>query len=85
LAKQEFLNFKEISLSIPFEDVLNWLNIPFIKTEKELKGKYFIINIEKNLFFSPKNENLKGSVINFLANHEGIDAREAASKLKLIF
>jgi len=85
LSKQEFLNFNEISSSISFEDVLNWLNIPFTKTEKELKGDYFIISIEKNLFFAPSNANLKGSVINFLANHEGIDVRAAASKLKAQF
>ncbi len=85
LAKQEFLNFKEISEKISFEDVLNWLNIPFTRTDKELKGDEFIVSIEKNLFFSPKNENLKGSVINFLANKNGIDLREAAKLLKAQF
>lgn len=85
MSKQEFLNFKEISSAISFEDVLNWLNIPFIKTEKELKGDEFIVSIEKNLFFSQKNENLKGSVINFLANHNTIDLREAAKLLKAQF
>ncbi len=85
MSKQEFLNFKEISEKVPFEEVLNWLNVPFTKTDKELKGEEFIVSIEKNLFFSPKNENLKGSVINFLANHNGIDLREAAKQLKAQF
>lgn len=85
MSKQEFLNFKEISEKVSFEEVLNWLNIPFTKTDKELKGDEFIVSIEKNLFFSPKNENLKGSVINFLANHNGIDLREAAKLLKTQF
>ncbi len=82
MANQEFLNFKEISSAISFEKVFDWLNISYTKTEKELKGEKFIVSIEKNLFFAPKNENLKGSVINFLANHEGINLRDAASKLK---
>lgn len=85
MSKQEFLNFKEISEKVSFEEVLNWLNIPFTKTEKELKGEEFIVSIDKNLFFFPKNENLKGSVINFLANHNGIDLREAAKLLKTQF
>lgn len=85
LAKQEFLNFKEISEKISFEDVLNWLNIPYKKSDKELKGDDFIVSIEKNLFFCPKNENLKGSIINFTSHHEGIDLRESASKLKAQF
>jgi hypothetical protein len=85
LSKKEFLNFKEISSAIPFEKMLNWLNIPFTITEKELKGDDFIVSVEKNLFFSPKNENLKGSVINFLANNKGIELREAAKLLKAEF
>ena len=85
MSKEEFLNFKEISSAISFEEMLNWLNIPFTKTEKELKNEDFIVSIEKNLFFYPKNENLKGSVINFLANHNGIGLREAAKLLKAEF
>ncbi len=85
MSKQEFLNFKEISSAILFKDVLNWLNIPYQKTDKELKGDYFIVNIVKNLFFSPKNENLKGSIINFVANHNGVELREAAMLLKAQF
>lgn len=85
LSKQEYLNFKEISEKISFEDVLNWLNIPFEKSEKELRGEEFIVNIEKNLFFNPKDENDKGSVINFVANRNEIVVREAASLLKAEF
>lgn len=85
MSKQEFLNFKEISEKVSFEEVLNWLNIPFKKTDKELKGEEFIVSIEKNLFFAPKNEKLKGSVINFLASHNGIELREAAKLLKAQF
>jgi len=85
LSKEEFLNFKEISSAIPFEKMLNWLNIPFTKTEKQLKNEDFIVSLEKNLFFYPKNENLKGSVINFLANHKGIELRVAAKLLKAEF
>lgn len=82
MSKQEFLNFKEISTAISFKDVLDWLNIPYQKTDKELKGASIIVSVEKNLFFSPKNENLKGSVINFVANHNSIELREAAKLLK---
>lgn len=85
MVKQEYLNFKEISEKISFEDVLNWLNIPFEKTDKELKGEDFIINRNKNLFFNPKDENVKGSIINFLSYKNKIDAREAASILKKEF
>lgn len=85
MAKQEFLNFKEISSKISFEDVLNWLNIPFEKKGDELKGDGFIISIEKNLFFSPTNEDVKGSVINFVSYYNGIELREAASLLKRQF
>ena len=69
-SKNEFLNFKEISKQISFEEVLNWLNIPFQKKDKELRGEGFIINIEKNLFFCPDNDELKGSVINFVAHYK---------------
>lgn len=84
-SKNEFLNFKEISKQISFEEVLNWLNIPFQKKDKELRGEGFIINIEKNLFFCPDNDELKGSVINFVAHYKKTDLREAASLLKVQF
>lgn len=82
MPKQEFLNFVEISRLTPFSDVLNWLNIPYKKTDKELRGDGFIISLEKNLFFSINDENNKGSVINFVAHHKQISLREAASLLK---
>lgn len=64
MSKQEFLNFAEISKAIQFGDVLDWLNIPYQKKNKELKGEGFIISLEKNLFFTPNNDSLKGSIIN---------------------
>jgi hypothetical protein len=86
LANQEFLNFKEISSKISFEEVLNWLNIPFQKIKGELKGDGFIVSIEKNLFFSPTDSTIKGSVINFVSYyHNNIELREAASLLKRQF
>lgn len=85
LPKQEFLNFKEISSKIQFESVLNWLNIPFQKNNGEIKGEGFIISIEKNLFFSPGNLAVKGSVINFVSNAKGIELRDAALILKQEF
>lgn len=85
MSKQEFLNFTEISKAISFEDVLNWLNIPFQRKDKELRGEGFIINIEKNLFFCPDNDELKGSVINFVAHYKKVDLREAATLLKAEF
>jgi hypothetical protein len=47
LSKQEFLNFSEISKAVSFEDVLNWLNIPYQSKNKELRGEGFIVSIEK--------------------------------------
>lgn len=85
MATKEYLNFGEISSQISFEEVLNWLNIPYQKKGKELKGEGFIVSIEKNQFFSPKDETVKGSVINFVAENKKIDLREAASLLKKEF
>jgi len=85
LAKQEFLNFKEICNKISFEDVLNWLNISFQKTEKEFTSESFIISRKKNLYFNPKNQNETGSIINFVAHHKNVDVRQAASMLKAEF
>lgn len=85
MSKQEYLNFNEISGKISFEKVLNWLNIPFVKTAKELKGEDFIITIERNLFFNTKDKSINGSVINFLAHKNKIELREAASLLKAEF
>lgn len=85
MSKQEFLNFAEISKAISFIDVLNWLNISYQKKNKELRGDGFIVSLEKNLFFTPNDESLKGSVINFVAHHKQIGLREAATLLKTQF
>jgi len=85
LSKKEFLNFAEISKAIPFSEVLDWLNVPYQRKNKELKGDGFIVSLEKNLFFSPKDENFSGSIINFVSRHKQIELREAASLLKQTF
>lgn len=85
MSKQEFLNFKEISSAILFTDVLNWLNIPFQKKGKELRGEGFIVSLDKNLFFCPDNDELKGSVINFVSHYKKVDLRQAALLLKVQF
>lgn len=85
LSKQVFLNFSEISNSIQFADVLNWLNISFQRKDKELRGDGFIVSIEKNLFFCPDNDELKGSIINFVSHFKKVDLREAAMLLKTQF
>jgi len=81
----EFINFSEISQKIPFKDLLDWLNIPYTATQNgEFKGEGFIITTSKNLYFNPNGED-KGSVINFLARHKGLDVRSAAQELKKQF
>ncbi len=85
MSKQEFLNFNEISKAIQFEDVLNWLNLPFKRKGNELRGEGFIISVEKNLYFCPDNEEQKGSVINFVAHYKKTDLRQAALILKTQF
>ena len=85
----EFLNFQDISSRIPFPALLNHLNIPYTEKKNELKGKTeefdFIINTEKNLFFCPQDDNIKGSVINFYSQYEACDLRSAAKWLKDTF
>ena len=85
MSKQEFLNFAEISKAIPFSSVLDWLNIPYQKKSKELRGEGFIVSLEKNLFFDPKDESHSGSIINFVSTHKQIGLREAALMLKHTF
>lgn len=85
MSKQEFLNFAEISKKIKFIDVLNWLNISYQQKNNELNGEGFIVSVEKNLFFVPGNDSVKGSVINFVAHYNEIDLREAAILLKTQF
>lgn len=82
---KEFLNFAEISKAVPFQDLLDLLNIPYIIKKDELHGDGFIINVSKNLFFMPKNDAIKGSPINFLAYHKNIELRDAALELKKQF
>lgn len=82
---KEFLNFAEISKAVSFQELLDALNVPYKQKNGELHGDGFIVNIEKNLFFMPKNDAVKGSPINFLAYHKNIELREAAEELKKQF
>ena len=82
---ERYLDFREISKSITFAIFLDFFNIPYTKKNGELKGEIndfkFIVNIEKNLFFSPDDPTVKGSVINFLAEYKRIGLRQAAQEL----
>ncbi|RPI19460.1 MAG: hypothetical protein EHM58_01235 [Ignavibacteriae bacterium] len=82
---KEFLNFSEISKAVLFQDLLDALNVPYKQKGRELHGDGFIVNIDKNLFFMPKNEAVKGSPINFLAYYKSIELRQAALELKKQF
>jgi hypothetical protein len=82
---KEFLNFAEISKAVPFRDLLDLLNVSYTEKNGELYGDGFIVNISKNLFFVPKNDDIKGSPINFLAYYKSIELREAAAELKKQF
>jgi len=85
----EYLNFNDISQQIPIKKVLDWLNIPYTEKKGELKGKIgedgFIANIQKNSFFCPKNDNIKGGIINFVSQVMNLSLRDAASALKVQF
>ncbi len=81
----EFLNFAEISKAVSFQDLLDVLNIPYTQKKGELHGDGFIVNIDKNLFFMPKNDSVKGSPINFLAYYKNVELRDAAAELKKQF
>jgi DNA primase len=84
-----FLDFNKISYSIRFEDFLNWLNLPYKEKKGELRGETdkfsFIVNVSKNLFFSPDDDTIKGSVINFFSELRNINLRDAAVELKKEF
>ena len=80
----EFLNFSEISQKVTFQQLLDWLNIPYSTQNGEIRGDSFIITTSKNLYFNPNGED-KGSVINFLSKQKGIDLRSAAQELKKQF
>lgn len=83
---KEYLNFAEICQAVPFKDLLDALNIPYTEKNGELHAEGgFIVNIAKNLFFVPKNDDLKGSPINFLSHYKNIGLREAAIELKKQF
>ncbi|MFH1052770.1 MAG: hypothetical protein V1779_17760 [bacterium] len=81
----DYINFREISNKINFNQLLNWLNIPYTEKNGELKGEVngfkFIINTSKNLFFSPDNASIKGSVINFYATISNKSLRDTALEL----
>lgn len=82
----DYLDFRAISQSVAFNFFLNWLNIPYQEKKGELKGEInnmkFIVNTEKNIFFSPQNDSFKGSIINFYSTFKGIDLRQAAKEIK---
>ena len=80
----EFLDFNEISQRIPFTDVLDYLNIPYTRKGKELRGECFIADTGKNLYFNPKGDD-KGSIINFLQARNGGTLRDCALELKKQF
>lgn len=87
---EAFLNFSDISGQIHFKDLLNFLNIPITKeTAKEIKGETngfkFIISKKNNIFFSPNNDSIKGSVINFYSEYKGINLRDSAKFLQESF
>ena len=82
-----YLDFKQISWEIRFKDFLNWLNLSYKEKNGQIKGEFpdgelFVVNMEKNLFFCPAQENVKGSVINFYSHLKNCDLREAAQTLK---
>jgi hypothetical protein len=77
-----YLDFAAISKQISFEQLLNWLNIPFSKKGKELIGKNFVVNIEKNLYLNTSDTEQRGSIINYLSHHKEIDLRSAALEIK---
>lgn len=78
----EYLNFSEISQAVKFNDLLDWLNIPYTTTQNgELRGEGFIVTVSKNLYFNLTGQD-KGSVINFLAQRKSLDLRAAAKELK---
>lgn len=84
-----FLDFNQISQAVLFRDLLDFLNIPYTESKTELRGEVkelkFIVNKNKNLFFSPNLKEARGSVINFLSYLHLVDLREAAEFLKTNF
>jgi DNA primase len=79
----EYLNFSEISAKVSFKELFDYLNISYSQKNGELRtNDGIVVNINKNLYFNTKDENQKGSVINFLANYKKMDLRSAAKELK---
>jgi DNA primase len=79
----EYLNFKEISEKVSFIELFNYLNISYSQKSGELKtNDGIVVNVKKNLYFHTKDDSQKGSVINFLSFHKGVDLRSAAKELK---
>lgn len=85
----EYLDFREISQQINFKQVVNWLCVPFVEKGDELRMNLgellFIANTKKNTFFCPKDDSIKGGIINFTAYVLNIDLRSAAADLKQEF
>ncbi|MBS1516616.1 MAG: hypothetical protein JSS91_00855 [Bacteroidetes bacterium] len=77
-----YLDFSAISKQITFEQLLNWLNIPFTDKGTELIGKNFVVNVEKNLYLNTSDKEQRGSIINYLSHHKQIDLRAAALEIK---
>ncbi len=80
MAKKEFLNFDQISKDIPFENVLNWLNVPYEKKGNQIKGEGFSVDVKKNMFFWFATEK-GGGVINFVQDYNKLDNPREAAKL----
>jgi hypothetical protein len=79
----EYLNFSEISNKVSYKELLDYLNISYSQKNNELRtNDGIVVNIKKNLYFNTKDNNQKGSVINFLAHYKKMDLRSAAKELK---
>jgi hypothetical protein len=50
-----------------------------------MKNIKFVVNVDKNIFFSPNVDDVRGSVINFLSFFDDISLRDAAKILKVQF
>jgi hypothetical protein len=83
-----FVHFADISEKVLFKTLLDHLNVCYEETEREMKGEIkgwkFIVNKEKNLFFSPGGDK-KGSVINMWSEIHGVSLREAALAISRLF
>lgn len=85
-----YLDFAEISRQVGFKELFDRLGVPYSEDIKEIRAGFngktsYIVNKHKNLFLCPYDNNIRGSVINFLANHKGISLRDAADELFKMF